>query len=71
MVSDCVRVSGPTDPPQLYKARGKKKLVKFIIQEMVLSIITTCGRSSTLPVGSLGVLEQAHMGGNIHLQGRH
>jgi hypothetical protein len=47
------------------------RLVKSTIQEMVPSIINTCGRSSTLPVGSLGVLEQAQMGSNIHLKGRH
>jgi hypothetical protein len=33
--------------------------------------VRTTSRSSTLPVGSRDALALAHMGGNIHLQGRH
>jgi hypothetical protein len=33
--------------------------------------VSTTSRSSTLPVGSRDALERAHMGGNIHLYGRH
>jgi hypothetical protein len=47
-------------------------LVLFVTKQMTDgAYVSTTTQSSTLPVGSRDALERAHMGGNIHLQGRH
>jgi len=66
-------------PPVTFRANGHKRPVKqnhdtsrtIRYTKDDGAYVRTTSRSSTLPVGSRDALALAHMGGNIHLQGRH